>query len=401
MVTVLHVSDTHLGNRQYGSDIRRADFAAAFDAAIELAIDEDVDAVLHTGDLFDDPQPNVPDVNRCLDTLQKLTDAGIPFYGIVGNHERKLEEQWLDLISRFDLVERLDTSPTLVGDEVALYGIDAIRAPSWSTFDFELEEPPEEVDVTVVAMHQLFEPLVPSHRGAEYELKEVIDRLNVEPDAIALGDYHGYNETSVEGVKAFYPGSTERCSDQETAPRGVLLLEVEDGELTPRRRTLDTPDGSAPRDLLKVPVQFGETDGVSLVDQRLDEALPPDETVDEKLVVVELHGDETRVSQRDVYESVESRGAAVVHVKDKRRATADIDFDGEETSVADIESLLDETVSELELQPSSSEIERLVRATDATKDSNLRDEVGKLLDEARAEQFDDVDELSAPTEGDA
>jgi hypothetical protein len=36
---LLHVSDTHLGNRQYGSDIRRDDFADAFERAIQIAID--------------------------------------------------------------------------------------------------------------------------------------------------------------------------------------------------------------------------------------------------------------------------------------------------------------------------------------------------------------------------
>lgn len=166
MTRILHVSDTHFGNRQYGDDTRREDFADAFDAAIDLAIEEQVDAVIHTGDLFDDPQPGVSDVNRCLDTLAKLNDAGIPFYGIVGNHERKLDEQWLDLIDRFDLVHHLDETLVLVNDDVALYGVDAIRAPSWNTYEFELAEPPASADVTIVAMHHLFEELVPPQSGS-------------------------------------------------------------------------------------------------------------------------------------------------------------------------------------------------------------------------------------------
>ena len=125
------------------------------------------------------------------------------------------------------------------------------------------------------------------------------------------------------------------------------MLEVEDGDLEIRRRTLDTPTGEAPRDFLQVPVQFGEQDGIGLVEQRLDEALGPQETLDEQLVVVELHGDDTTVSQRDVYDLVDSRGAGVVHVQDKRRASVDLDFEGGETDVADIQSLIDDTISEL------------------------------------------------------
>ncbi|WP_435124302.1 metallophosphoesterase [Halobaculum sp. D14] len=399
MTRILHVSDTHLGKRQYGDDTRREDFADAFDAAIDLAIDEQVDAVIHTGDLFDDPQPGVPDVNRCLDTLAKLNDAGIPFYGIVGNHERKLDEQWLDLIDRFDLVHHLDETPTLMNDDVALYGIDAIRAPSWNTYEFDLEDPPASADVTIVCMHHLFEELVPPQQ-ANYELQEVIDQLNITPTAIALGDYHGYTEETVDGVQAFYPGSTERCSTKESAPRGVLLLEAEAGDLEIRRRTLDTPAGEAPRDFLQVPVQFGEQDGLGFVEQRLEEALGPDETLDEQLVVVELHGDDTTVSQRDVYELVASRGAGVVHVQDKRRASVDLDFEGGETDVADIQSLIDETISELDIQPTSSRIEEVVRATDATKDSHIRNDVEEILEEEREARFDDIEE-DQQTAGDA
>lgn len=398
MTRILHVSDTHLGNRQYGEDTRRHDFADAFEAAIDLAINEAVDAVIHTGDLFDDPQPGVPDVNRCLDILTKLNDAEIPFYAIVGNHERKLDEQWLDLIGRFDLVHHLDDAPTLINDDVALYGIDAIRAPSWNTYDFTLESPPDSDRVSIVCLHHLFEELVPPQQ-ANYELEEVVDRLNFKPTAIALGDYHGYVEDTIAGVNAFYPGSTERCSTRESAPRGVLLLEIEDGTLEIRRRTLETPTGEAPRDFLTVPVQFGEYDGVSLVDQRLDESLDPDETIDGKVVVVQLHGDDTRVSQRDVYELVESRGAGVVHVQDKRRASVDLDFEGGETDVADIQSLIDETIGGLDLQPTSSRIEEVVRATDATKDSHVRNDVSEILEEERKARFDIEDEHQ--TAGDA
>ncbi len=143
-IRLLHVSDTHLGNRQYGSDVRRDDFAEAFEQAIEYAIDENVDAVIHTGDLFDSRDPSLPDLNRCIDILERLREADIPFYGIVGNHERKMDDQYLDLINKTRTAERLDRNPRLVNGEVALYGIDAVTKPAWHAEDFELEAPPED-----------------------------------------------------------------------------------------------------------------------------------------------------------------------------------------------------------------------------------------------------------------
>jgi DNA repair exonuclease SbcCD nuclease subunit len=131
MTKILHLSDTHLGNRQYGSDTRRDDFTRAFDAAIDRALDENVDAVIHTGDLFHRRTPSLPIVTDYIEILRKLADEDIPFYGIVGNHDRKMDQQWLDLIRETGTAKRLDQTPTMVNDDVALYGIDAVTKPAW------------------------------------------------------------------------------------------------------------------------------------------------------------------------------------------------------------------------------------------------------------------------------
>ena len=52
MTRVIHTGDTHLGYQQYHEPIRREDFLAAFRQVIEDAVAEDVDAVVHAGDLF-------------------------------------------------------------------------------------------------------------------------------------------------------------------------------------------------------------------------------------------------------------------------------------------------------------------------------------------------------------
>ncbi len=79
-------------------------------------------------------------MNRCIDILRTAADEGIPFYGIVGNHDRKIDDQWLDLIEQ-TTAARLDTSPTMVNDDVALYGIDAVPTPAESA---GFEPPPNE-----------------------------------------------------------------------------------------------------------------------------------------------------------------------------------------------------------------------------------------------------------------
>ena len=48
-----HLADTHLGYRQFGLLEREKDFYEVFDKIIDKIIEEKVDFVIHSGDLFD------------------------------------------------------------------------------------------------------------------------------------------------------------------------------------------------------------------------------------------------------------------------------------------------------------------------------------------------------------
>lgn len=372
---LLHISDTHLGNRQYGSDIRREDFADALRQAIEIAIDQEVDAVIHTGDLFDTRDPRLPDLNQCIDILQQLQSEDIPFYGIVGNHERKIDAQYLDLINKTGTAERLDRTPTVINDEVVVYGIDAVTKPAWHAEDFTLEEPPNDA-YTILCMHQLLEPLVPEV-FSEHHIDDVLDRVNVNLDAIALGDYHESVSDREQGTKIWYPGSTERCAKDETEPRRVSLLEIENGELTRREKELDT------RDFLQFEITFAEDDGHGYVEDVIDR-----HDVDKKVVIVTLNGESTTVTSRDVREVVMNRGAAVCRVDDQRGGP---ELDLSEGPTGEIESadrLIEEKLSEENLSDITVQIEQRVR-TENVAPSGFDDTVEERVMEAQDEAFSD------------
>jgi len=385
MVTrLLHVSDTHLGNRQYGSDIRREDFADAFEQAIEYAIDQDVDAVIHTGDLFDTRDPSLPDVNRCIDILQRLTDTEIPFYGIVGNHERKMDEQYLDLIAKTGAATRLSKSPSVINNEVALYGIDAVTKPAWHAEEFDLEKPPEDTFV-ILCMHQLLNPPVPEIE-AEHPLDDVLNRVNVDLDALALGDYHETKGAREDETDVWYAGSTERCAKDETEERTVSLLKIADGELTRREKELDT------RDFVSIDIPFTDGDGRDYVEDHIDRY-----DVAEKVVNVELTGEPTTVTSRNVRETIMNRDAAVCRVDDQRGG---VEVDLSEGPTGEIESpdrLIEEKLAEQDLSEITVQVEERVRTGGATK-SGFDDEVEELLVEQQDEAFDN--EPAAGTEGD-
>jgi DNA repair exonuclease SbcCD nuclease subunit len=84
----------------------------AFRYCIDKAVEEDVDFVVHAGDVFDTVYPWHTVIEHAKDALQKLEDAEIPMYVIRGNHDRSfgqgrmmkgiatehLESEWVKLI---------------------------------------------------------------------------------------------------------------------------------------------------------------------------------------------------------------------------------------------------------------------------------------------------------------
>ncbi|MFP4632932.1 MAG: metallophosphoesterase, partial [Halobacteriales archaeon] len=182
---VLHTADTHLGYRQYGSDERRADFLRSFEAVVDDAVSGDYDALVHAGDLFHSRNPSLVDVIPTVECFRRLRDAGVRALAVVGNHERKRSQQWLDLLGSMGLVERLGREPVVVGD-VCFYGVDYVPPSEIDGFDYGFEAC--DAGFSVLVGHGRFEPFP----YGEWRLSEFVERSDVDWDAFLLGDYHHF-----------------------------------------------------------------------------------------------------------------------------------------------------------------------------------------------------------------
>jgi exonuclease SbcD len=374
--TILHVSDTHLGNRQYGSDERREDYADAFEHAIQIAIEEEVDAVLHTGDLFDSKNPSLGTQIRCAQLINRLEediDSPIPFLTIVGNHERKRDHQFVDYIelSSEHLVrlENKDNKPHIVNDEVAVYGFDHIRQYLWETSDLTLQ-PTDGDYYNIVAMHQLLHPPVPELL-AEHSTRDMFERFGIDTDALALGDYHQRKQQQVEDTFVYYPGSTEKTQKDDGPNHYVDILQVEDGRLINHsRREIPT------RDFLFIKVDLIE--GIGGIEQVKDEL--DSYEVAEKVVKVTLEGADVPITRPRVHKLLQERDVTVSRVSDGR---SDFEFDADavDYDIQDIETTLDDELNELDLTHTAREVEEVVRTLSVPK-SNIRAQADDIVQKA-------------------
>jgi len=309
-IRILHTADTHLGYKQYHSEVRRTDFFAAFEIVINDAIDMQVDAVVHAGDLFDSRNPTLEDLLETINILSRLKVANIPLFGIVGNHESKQNTQWLDLLEEMGLAARLGKKPRMVGD-VAIYGIDSVPKSKIPLFDYSGFEASDTSQLEncrkLLVMHQIVQPFP----YAEWDCADMVEKLPFRVDAILLGDYHKYEKIKVGETWVTYPGSTERNSASESEPRSYNIITLSDKGLEISRRTIPT------RHFLPIPVTLkGEEKSYEQIFSAINEHL---EELPGSVVFLKISGDSGSVlSFSEIEEYLLNKGALVPRIRDLR-----------------------------------------------------------------------------------
>ena len=82
-----HISDTHLGLVQYGSEERVQDVYDVFNQAIDISIKDHVNFVIFAGDIFHVPNPNGTAIVQMANGLKRLKENNIDSFFILGEHD--------------------------------------------------------------------------------------------------------------------------------------------------------------------------------------------------------------------------------------------------------------------------------------------------------------------------
>jgi exonuclease SbcD len=403
MTRLLHTGDTHLGYRQYNEPERRQDFLTAFQRVVRDAIEEDVDAVVHAGDLFHDRRPELVDLMGTIGVLRELDAAGIPFLAVVGNHETKRDAQWLDLFASLGYAERLGDDPRVVGD-VAVYGLDFVPRSRRDALGYEFEA--HDADHAALVTHGLFQPF--DH--GDWDAHEVLAEASVDFDAMLLGDNHkpGRERLAPEprddgdgddGVDAWvtYCGSTERASADEREDRGYNLVSFADpgaDGVHITRRSLPT------REFTFIDVELRAGEGVERVNEQVTQY-----DLTDAVAIVTVTGEGERVAPAQVEERLREQGALVARVNDRREFEAS--GESVEVSFADPDEAVRERVRDRGLSDAARALDETVRAS-KTPDSRVADDVEArirdLVDQGDDDAFrpaPDVSETTAERTGTA
>ncbi|HQO03671.1 MAG TPA: exonuclease SbcCD subunit D [Spirochaetota bacterium] len=241
--TLVHLSDTHLGFSDLekvtadGVNCREQDFYDSFRHAVDIILDTAPDAVVHTGDFFHRPSPGNRPMIEGLAQLRRISDAGIPFIVIAGNHSTPRSAYTspiLKALQSFNNVVPMFSQryETVELNGIVFHGVPHINDDRLFTEEMKKISPTPGKN-NILMLH--------ASLGKEYIMEEFGERIYPpamkdilkEFSYIALGHWHGFQHIKNYG-NAWYAGSTERLSDREAEKeKGVVIVTLHDGDMTP------------------------------------------------------------------------------------------------------------------------------------------------------------------------
>jgi hypothetical protein len=271
-VKILHVADTHIGySRRYkwkeGVDYSdQVDCLSAFKDVGRIAIREEVDAVVHAGDVFDDGVGG-DQIEEFKQVVRRLNEADISFHFVVGNHDQRTvgedgENAVAELMSmhKEGKINLLSNEPSTLGNGiVSLYGVGYMglgekrwEGNGWSSWDTSWWENPDlsfgrqpGTTHNILCTHGKFE-VGGSHGelnrdGEEMTAKKVADESDIEFSKLLLGDKHSPKDGVGGNEDAHYSGPTKRIgSDDDFSPKINIFEFHASGEVELNREPIST-----------------------------------------------------------------------------------------------------------------------------------------------------------------
>ncbi len=239
-----HLADTHLGYRQFGLVEREKDFYEVFEKVIDRIIEEKVDFVIHSGDLFETARPSPNALLVFQKGLLKLRGAGIPMYAIAGNHDMVMRKGAIPpqvIFKRLGLKVISPINTHYTHGDIFIAGLPYYPSSQVKVLKSKLADLSKraaEYEKSILVLHQGID----KYFGYNYELEigDIPDNFNY----YALGHIHNYINDSFGKGRLVYPGSTEiwktnEVKDYNENGKGFILVDFSSQKIHTKRVKID------------------------------------------------------------------------------------------------------------------------------------------------------------------
>lgn len=190
---LLHISDSWINAQQYDEDETTP--LGGLSVAIDRALNETVDAVVHSGNLFERANPKSSLISAVTSELDRLDSNDIDFLATRGSQEVRGSQTKFSTLVDAGYIEHLGASPTTLGD-VAIFGIDKVDSRSKLEGELASLSPTESYTSNVVVANQDVWP--PSREEtADISSLDLLDATDVYLNVVLAGgiDFPGHWES--------------------------------------------------------------------------------------------------------------------------------------------------------------------------------------------------------------
>ena len=217
-----HISDTHILTLK-----RHDEFRQVFDKIYTKCIDEKVDYIVHTGDLFHSKLQLTPEcVSLAVEFLKKLSDIA-PLYMIPGNHDCNLRNgKRLNSIS--PIIEAIGSNRIHFLKDSGIYETEHCVFNAMSMLDVEGWQSAPVSNKPVIALYHGSIKGVVTDTGYVIEHGENDVDIFEGHDYAMLGDIHLANQKVDDEGRCVYAGSTVQNNFGEADDKGFLIWNIQD-----------------------------------------------------------------------------------------------------------------------------------------------------------------------------
>jgi len=208
-----HLADSHLGSWRQ-PELQKLNIES-FSKAIKTCIEEQVEFILFTGDLFDSAFPPIEILKETFSEFRKLKDAGIKSYVIAGSHDYSVSgKTFLDVLEKAGFCEICKYE---IDEESEKITLKPIAHKSYHIYGYPGKKSGLEVhDLKKIRIDESYKDhfrILMLHTTIEEVTESLpIDSIQLEElpqaDYYALGHIHVDFEKEIKGKPVIYGGPT-------------------------------------------------------------------------------------------------------------------------------------------------------------------------------------------------
>lgn len=229
-----HISDIHLGLAQYGSSEREQDIYDVFEQAIEKSIDDKVEFVIFSGDIFDEPNPKGRPQIKLANALLRLSQNGIKSYFVLGEHDiNNIKDTPVPFVfNNLGFTKYLENGKPILHNDVMIVGLDKFRKKEIHLFKEKFSE------IDEIAKKHHGPKILVLHQGIT-EINKFAGEVNSTDlpknfNYYAMGHLHDKFEKKFDHLNGplAYPGSIELTTSEgiKETQKGFYEVEISESE---------------------------------------------------------------------------------------------------------------------------------------------------------------------------